>query len=548
MVHKLEQILLHVSWQKKILLFACLYITLLLAIGLFSAYTIVNLNRSMESIVHNSQSRVNVANNARVAIVELSRALASVIAVSDPREIRQESISAIRALSLLDEHTQILADKLRESPEVQELTRLIQRIRPVQLAVIKAAKKNNDELAMRKSKSVLTDSARIDELSQQLVNNERELLERIQNATTRRSNHFINIMIWLIATGVVLGILGSVFAARLMTKPLKEIEKTMTAVSQGNLRLTINDNNSNEGSRDEIGRTVLAMSKTVSNLHEMISRIHDNASALDQESQHIEHTAQNINNVSQELQTSVSNIHEDTQLVKSVTDQVSGQLDEASASAQLTSDSSRQVANEIMDTVSEFHQFQQHMEQTAHATRDLSRVAEEITSITDTIHTISSQTNLLALNAAIEAARAGEHGRGFAVVADEVRELAKRTEDATGEITSLIEGVSTSVAETVNSLESSVKDAKTKIEHLTELATEVNNSSERAEQMREFMREIVALMKSQEQAVMRITNSVTSLYDVSSGAGQQSNALHELSGSLRDAAQDLNQTVDRFVL
>jgi methyl-accepting chemotaxis protein len=543
MIRRIENLLLHVSWQKKILLFALLYTALLLTIGLFATYTIFNLNQSMQSMVHNSQARVNVANNARVAIVELGRALASVISASDRQEIRQESVSAIRALSLLDEHTQNLADILSESPEVQELNQLIQRLRPVQMAVIKAAKKNNDEVAIQKSKSVLNDSARIDQLSQILVNNERQLLENIQDATTQKSRRFINFMAWFIGLGVALGFMGSIFSARLMTRPLSKLEKTMTAVSQGNLRIELT-----EGGRDEIGRTVSAMSKTVSNLHEMISKFNENASTLDEESQHIESTAQNINDVSHDLQRSVDNIQQETQLVKSVTEQVAGQLDDASISAQLTSESSQEVANQIMITVDEFQQFQENMERTAQTTRDLSTVAREITSITDTINNISSQTNLLALNAAIEAARAGEHGRGFAVVADEVRQLAKRTEDATGEITSLIEGVSNSISDTVLSLETSVSDAKTKIDHLTGLASEVTNSSERAGQMRQLMHEIVGLMKSQEQAVIRISDSVTSLYDVSTNAGEQANALHNLSGSLRDAAQDLNQTVDRFVL
>jgi methyl-accepting chemotaxis protein len=201
-----------------------------------------------------------------------------------------------------------------------------------------------------------------------------------------------------------------------------------------------------------------------------------------------------------------------------------------------------------MSTVNEFQQFQIRMEDTAEVTRTLSSAAEEVTSITDTINNISSQTNLLALNAAIEAARAGEHGRGFAVVADEVRMLAKRTEDATGEITTLIEGISSSVNSTVTALETSVHEAKRNIDHLTGLADEVTNNSERAGQVREYMHQVVNLMTSQEQAVERITLAVNSVFEVSSDASHQTDELHDLSGSLSQAANDLNKVVDRFKL
>jgi len=133
-------------------------------------------------------------------------------------------------------------------------------------------------------------------------------------------------------------------------------------------------------------------------------------------------------------------------------------------------------------------------------------------------------------------------------VADEVRLLAKRTEDATGEITTLIEGISSNINSTVSALETSVQEAKSNIEHLTRLADEVTGNSERAGQMREFMHKVVDLMRSQEQAVERITLAVNAVFEVSSDASRQTDELHDLSGSLSHAANDLNKVVDRFQL
>ena len=393
----INAVLSHVGWNKKFVLFSFLYMLMLLAVGIFGAYTIVKQNESMQDIVHNSQARVNVASNARLAVVELGRALAAVVAATERSDIRTEAVNAIRALSVLDEQTQRLAENLDGSPEVGKLSELINKIRPTQMDVIKSAKANNDDLAMQKMKSITDDSAQIEELSQRLVLNERHLLEEIQHASAAKSGQVIKFMIALIGGGILIGILTSLLGAQLMIKPLRLVEETMSSVAQGNLNIQIPEQSFGT---DEIGRTVAAMSKTVTTLHEILSHVRNDANTLTEESHRIGAAAQSINNVSSKLHKSVGDIKTDTGVVLSVTEEVSEQLQEAAESAKTTSESTYGVANQIMSTVADFQQFQNRMENTAEATRALSNAAEEVTSITVTINNISSQTNLLALNAA----------------------------------------------------------------------------------------------------------------------------------------------------
>jgi len=543
MINILTKALSHVGWRKKILGYSALYIGLVLGIGAFGSFTIYQQNQSMANIIQVSQQKVNGVTNARVAVVEMERALAKVIATEERSKIRKQAVAAIRSLSILDEQIQTLSETLKDSEEVKEILVLIQRMRPIQLQVIKEARKNNDAGAVEKMQSITSDAQKVNDLSQQLVEKERNELISEQDALIKQGYIAITIMIWVVGIGLLLGIITSLFAAYLVTRPLSMVEKAMTSLANGNLNIELTD----EGT-DEIGRTVNAMSITISNLHEIISEIHSGSELLGEHSSQIGKTAEIVSTVSTKLHDGIEAIKGDTQIVHSVTDDVAERLRQATEGADITSTTTKKSAQQMLNTVKEFQRFQSDMENTADVTRRLSIAADQVTSITDTIRDISSQTNLLALNAAIEAARAGDQGRGFAVVADEVRQLAKRTEDATAEISTLVEEISASVSTTVDALETSVSDAKDNINKLTGLADEATVSSERVQDMRTYMTEVEELMSSQTQAVEGIISSVATLFDVSVDANQETEQLHQLSQNLDKASSNLNSVVDRFTL
>jgi len=544
MINILTKVLSHVGWRKKILGYSALYIALVLGIGVFASHTIYQQNQSMSHIIEVSQQKVNGVTNARVAVVEMERALANVIATEERARIRKQAVAAIRSLSLLDEQIQTLDEILKNNnEEVKEISVLIQRMRPIQLQVIKEARKNNDTDAIEKMQSITNDAQKVNELSQQLVEKSRNQLISEQDTLIRQGYVAITIMIWVVGIGLLIGIITSLLAAYLLTRPLSRVESAMTSLANGKLNIELTD----EGT-DEIGRTVKAMSTTICNLHEIISEIHSGSELLSKHSSQIGKTAEIVSTVSIKLHDGIEAIKGDTQIVHSVTDDVAERLRQATEGADITSAATKKSAQQMLSTVKEFQRFQSDMENTADVTRKLSIAADQVTSITDTIRDISSQTNLLALNAAIEAARAGDQGRGFAVVADEVRQLAKRTEDATAEISTLVEEISTSVSTTVDALETSVSDAKDNINKLTGLADEATISSERVQDMRTYMTEVEGLMSSQTQAVEGITSSVSTLFDVSVDANQETEQLHQLSQNLDRASSHLNKVVDRFTL
>ncbi len=539
----LEKWLANISWRKKILGLSGLFVLGIAGVGLFGGYTIYHQNHTIQAALSESQKRVEAATNAQVAILSMARAQAQIIAAQEPVDIRRAAISAIKGAALLDENIQSLGTTLKGRPEVEELIKLLTEMKPISVEVIKAARVNDDVTAIGKSKEMLGSMNRVEELSGNLVVQERTTLTSRMAEQMAEGKHVIVMLGILVGIGIVVGTIVSLFAAHMVTKPLLSLESAMAALATGDLGIKF----ANAGT-DEIGRTINAMSRTVINLHDIVERIHQGASQLTIKAQDVSHTADQIRGVSTTLHGSVRNIKDDVTIALDKTSQAVAQLEQAADKAQKTSENAQQNATEIREAVISFERFQGNMENTASGTRDLAKAAETITAITKTIRDISAQTNLLALNAAIEAARAGEQGRGFAVVADEVRALAKRTEDATGEISTSVDTISNSVKRTVGLLETSVTEARKNITRLKNVADETASSSTQTNHMSSTMIEVVDLISAQEKALNGINASISGLLELSRETNDQTDILNDLAHTLNGSANGLNNVVDRFKL
>ncbi len=529
------------SLRAKILSLSGLLIAGIISVGLLGAGFIYNQNKATETMVAESQERVTAASRVRVSIVEMNAAIGRLLAADERLDIRKGAIASIRASSHLDEDLQHLQNALPGDSDVKRFAELLEKLKPQQLGIIRAGKKNKDAAGLGKLKEIEPLLNEVETLSQQLVDGERGKLTASLAQSKQQGKRIILMLGGFVLASIVTGILVSLFVAAKITRPLVMIEKSMASVANGDLTISLE-----AGGKDEMGRTVNAISKTVGKLHGIIRGIMGSSTMLTKESEELTDAAGLIHDATLHIHDNVKQIQEESGIALSATNDAMEQLDEAADECRCASDTAKASATEIVTAVNDFQRFQTDMEQTVSVTQELADAAGKITQITNTIRGISEQTNLLALNAAIEAARAGEQGRGFAVVADEVRELAKRTSEATDQISGLIQVMSGSVNVTVESLEGTVNDSRSNIERLQQAAQHISKNSEQAQQMHEGMKQVVTIMAPQKEAMQRITQAVCSLSEMAEESSNQVIKLNGLSGDLSGEASKMQGMIKQF--
>ena len=342
---------------------------------------------------------------------------------------------------------------------------------------------------------------------------------------------------------LLFGTLVAWLIGRSISRPILATAAAMDDIAEGEGDLT---RRLDENGRDELARLSAAFNRFASRVHHMVSQVADSTHRIAASAEQFTEVTRQTNEGVQEQQSQIEQVATAMNEMTATVQEVARHAANAAESANQASEETHKGMNVVDRAVHAINGLASEIEEAAQVIQKLETESENIGSVLDVIRGIAEQTNLLALNAAIEAARAGEQGRGFAVVADEVRTLASRTQKSTEEIQSMIERLQNGSRAAVGAMTQSTEKARDSVSASDEAGHSLRAINQAVSSITDMNTQIASAAHEQSTVAEDINLNITAINDIAHRSAEGAGRMALASDELARLSDELRSLVSQF--
>ena len=521
--------------------------TLMLILGVFALTQMSKIRGGTNLLAENAMPSIKALDRFTEVSIRL-RVLSYRLLVNREPETQQKTIDLFAMRNKQVTEAQAVYEKLISGPKEQALydqyVQLLGQYRQLESRLIALSRADKiDELQDLLNKEMLTNADEMNAVLAKLVDYNTDALVNTKEEASAEYDSAFNLVVGLLIAATVLTIIFAMLLTNSITRPIAAALTAAEHIAEGNLTRPITVDGT-----DEAGRLLAAMQTMQNKLRDTLHRISGSATQLAS-------AAEELNAVTDESARGLSQQNDEIEQAATAVNEMTSAVEEVARNATSTSEASKAATASagdgrdlVMETVGAIERMSSDVQSTAELIGNLANESRDIGKVLDVIRGLADQTNLLALNAAIEAARAGEAGRGFAVVADEVRALAHRTQQSTSEIERMIGSIQGGTEHAVNSMRNSTERAESTLNIAKGAGLALDTINSAVEEINERNLVIASAAEEQAQVAREVDRNLVNIRDLSAQSTTGANQTTAASTELARLAVDLNTMVSRFSL